>query len=90
MRKERKQEQALVEARQTVSHNFNSYAQTVELEFNEKTNTWVEQNIGSKIKEIDQEVAQLGSLQKQTNDEAKTYDDLLLNLRKFIDSVQRA
>ncbi len=90
MRKERKAEEQMVKARQEISHNFNKFAEAVELEFDSQANAWVEQNIDAKIREIDGEVAELQSLQNRADNESKTYNDLLSKVRQLIDYVQRA
>lgn len=90
MSKERKAERQMMEARQEISHNFNKFAEAVELEFDSQANAWVEQNIDAKIREIDGEVAELQSLQSRADNESKTYNDLLSKVRQLIDYVQRA
>ncbi len=87
---ERKREEQMTRARQEVSQNFNKYAGEVEMEFDKQTNTWIEQNIDTKIKEIDGEITELQNLQNRTSEEFKTYELLLTRTRQLIDYIQRS
>lgn len=87
-KQEQKQEEALLEARNDVRGIFNQAGDVIEMEFDEKTQEWVEAKYGSTIKEID---IQIGDIEKATlakNAEFESLKNLQARCRKLITEIQ--
>lgn len=85
---EQKQEEALLEARNDVRSIFNQAGDVIEMEFDERTQEWVEAKYGTAIDEID---TQIGNIEKATlanNMEFENLKNLQTRCRKLIKDIQ--
>lgn len=85
---EQKQEEALLETRNDVRGIFNQAGDAIEMEFDEKTQEWVEAKYGTAIDEID---TQIGNIEKATlakNKEFENLKNLQTRCRKLIKDIQ--
>lgn len=85
---EDKQEQALLDARNDIRSIFNQAGNVIEMEFDEKTQQWVEAKYGSTITEIDSEIENIEKDTLTKNKEFEELKGLQSRCRKLIREIQ--
>lgn len=85
---EEKQEAAVRDAKSTIRTAFSEVANTIELEFDKKSNMWVAENYDVAIKEVNDNVKQIEDLEKQDDKEYKALLGLRDRTRRLIGEMQ--
>ena len=87
-KQEQKQEEALLEARNDIRGVFNQAADVIEMEFDEKSQQWVEAKYGIAIKEIDTQIESLENATFKKNKEIENLKSLQRRCRMLINNIQ--
>ena len=82
-----KLEQDLREGRVAVRAGFSDAANAIELHFDETTNTYVDQTIGKRIAEIDEELEELRDMKQSRSDLFQELNALLEDTRELISEM---
>ncbi len=82
-----KLEQDLREGRVAVRAGFSDAANAIELHFDETTNTYVDQTIGKRIVEIDEELEELRDMKQSRSDLFQELNALLEDTRELISEM---
>lgn len=76
------------ENRSGIRNQFREAAHATEMEFDELTQTWVEKNLRSRVREIDSQVNELNNMKNVKEAEGQKLNTLLCKTRKLIEKVQ--
>lgn len=87
-KQEKKVEDQLRDARSSIRSKFDEVANVIDMKFDEETQTWVEENLGSKISDIDGKLKELSDLAQNQDIESKQYASLLERTRLVIKDIQ--
>ena len=82
-----KLEQDLRESRAAVRAGFDEAAHAVELHYDKATDTYVDQTIGKRIAEIDEELEELRNMQESRSDLFQELNGLLKDTRGLISEM---
>ena len=82
-----KLEQELRESRAAVRAGFSDAANAIELHFDETTNTYIDQTIGKRIAEIDEELEELRDMKQSRSDLFQELNALLEDTRELISEM---
>ncbi len=85
-----KREQELREGRVAVRAGFDEAAHAVELHYDKLTDTYVDQTIGKRIAEIDEELEELRNMQESRSDLFQELNGLLKDTRGLISEMHSA
>lgn len=86
---ERKVEKQLKEYRNDIRNTFTEAANVIDLQFDECTQTWVNENITPKIAEIDQQIKEIQDSVDIRQKEFTIYKDLLERTRNLIAEIHK-
>ena len=81
-------EKQLIEYRGQIRNAFNDAANVIEMKFDEDTQTWIESNISTKIKDIDNSINSIESTSIIEQKEYEKYHQLLQSTRDLINEIQ--
>lgn len=87
-KQEQKQEEALLKAKNDIRSVFNQAADVIEMEFDEKSQQWVEAKYGTAIKEIDTQIESLENATLKKNKEIENLKALQQRCRMLINKIQ--
>lgn len=87
---EDKAEKELLSYRGEIRNSFTAAANIIDLKFDEETQTWIEDNIAPKIKDIDREIREIESSTQRQEHEFNLYHGLLVETRDLIARIQKA
>lgn len=82
------QEAQILEAKSTVRSSFMKVADTIDMEFDKNTNTWIEANYGAAIDDIDHNLKELENQETQHSQSYKTLESLRNRTHKLIGELQ--
>lgn len=85
---EEKVEKQLTDQRCDIRNSFDEAANVIDMRFDEDTQTWVEDNIDPKIKEIDSNIKAIDDSRNIDEKEYRTFQDLQKRTKKLISKVQ--
>lgn len=87
-RQEDKAERQLIQGRSEIRSAFVDASNVIDLRFDEDSNTWVADNYGKAIKEVDDRLEELESMTTKNNNEVAVYEQYLKEVRNLIAIIQ--
>lgn len=89
-KQEEKAERQLIQGRSEIRSAFVDMSNAIDLEFDDKSNIWVEQNYGKAIEEIDNRLKELESMETSKNEEKAKYKTYLSEVKDMIKLIQES
>lgn len=87
-KQEDKAELQLIQGRSEIRSAFVDASNVIDMKFDEASNTWVLDNYGKAIQEVDDRIEELESMVTQNNNEAEKYEKYLKEVRSLIAIIQ--
>lgn len=89
-KQEEKVERQLIACRSDIRNTFAEAANVIDLQFDDETQTWIQESLDPQISEIDQQIKEIENEQTVKDNEFTVYSNLLSRTRNLIAEIQKS
>lgn len=83
-------EKSLMEARSSIRENFRNASNSMEMEYNEQTKSWISKELDPKLQDLDKSIDELDQIRQIEDREYKKISMLLERTRSLINEIQNS